>query len=96
MVFNPPLRSPRAGGANILAILAETNPKVFGPNQHPDYDPSISGFADCNPFGVDAWYHPKWGSRLEGTEVNELCLGLEKATKGLGDYIFFRIGDIPS
>ena len=36
------------------------------------------------------------GSRIDGTAVNELCLGLEKGTKGLGDYIFFRIRGVPS
>lgn len=36
LVFNPPLRSLREGGPSILAMLTETNPRVFEPGQHPD------------------------------------------------------------
>lgn len=96
ITLTPPLESVASGGPQILAILTSYNPPGYKPYEHPGFDPRLNDFPNTRPFEVGVWYHPKWGSRIDGTRVNDFCIFLEKLVKGLGDYIYFRIGEVPS
>ena len=95
-IFTPPLESKKPQGPTIYGMLTDSNPNGYRPYEHPMFDPKTNDFINTRPFSLDVWYHPKWGSRIDGTRVNEFCIALEKLIKFAGDYIHYRAGAIPS
>ena len=97
LIFNPPLTSV-AQNVSIYGFWTISSPAWCKPDRHPRYDPILQAFPYdmAAPFHNNAWFSPKWGSRIDGTRVNEVCLFIERWGINFGNYISKRVGfDIP-